>query len=223
MDNLLTKKILTSNDLEEIISRYHPMEISDVVVTGEPTQTKIVLHDGSCSYHYTIDNLNTFTYGTYVDALPADSVLVTGPYYNIAYTSAHGSEPVDKVVRAIYTGAYTLVSADVPTLTASGYSFKGWYVGAKLMSVGSTIMNASEFVAKWLNSYVLTYTSTYGTAPSAKDVEADDSGNYSLTTEDIPTLTAEGHVFTEWQIDGIKANVGDIITADTALVAVWAS
>lgn len=45
---------------------------------------------------------------------------------------------------------------------------------------------------------------------------------YTITAEDLPTLTAEGYTFKGWTLaDGTPVNVGDTITADTELVAVW--
>lgn len=65
----------------------------------------------------------------------------------------------------------------------------------------------------------LSYSSTYGTAPADKTVDE----GYALAAGDLPTLTADGHVFSKWVIGQTEAVVGTVIADDTELTAVWAS
>ncbi len=69
------------------------------------------------------------------------------------------------------------------------------------------------------NAVTISYSSEYGTAPDSKTV----TSGYELTTGDLPTLEAEGHVFSYWAIDSVEVEVGTVITEDTELTAVWAS
>lgn len=64
--------------------------------------------------------------------------------------------------------------------------------------------------------YTITYETEHGTAPTSKTVTVNEGESYTLTADDLPTLEADGYTFKGW-----SANVGDTISADTTLTAVW--
>lgn len=70
-----------------------------------------------------------------------------------------------------------------------------------------------------VNAVTLSYSSEYGTAPQNKTVDV----GYELTADDLPELTADGHVFSMWTVGGEEATAGTAILSDTELIAVWES
>ena len=145
--------------------------------------------------------------------------------YTITYSTDRGTAPEAKTVTVNEGESYTLTEADLPTLEAEGYDFIGWWPSDGLkVEVGDTISADTTLYAYWQKStvkYEISYQSAYGTPPASKTVTVDYGEAYALTAEDLPILTAEGYIFGRWTIDGVIANVGDPITADTMLVAVW--
>lgn len=153
-------------------------------------------------------------------------------YYNISYSSEHGTAPEDKEVES----GYILTAEDLPTLTADGYTFKGWdKAEGDVITEDTTITATWEIVpAKTPEDdssndpandpskdpsktpdpvmYTITYKSEKGTAPESIKVEE----GYALKAEDLPDLTDEDYDFTGWD----KA-AGDKITADTTITASW--
>lgn len=79
--------------------------------------------------------------------------------------------------------------------------------------------------------YTLTYETAQGTAPANKTVTVNYGESYTLTAADLPTLEAEGYNFNGWTMNGQIVNgvvisgdilsVGDTISADVTLIAVW--
>lgn len=69
--------------------------------------------------------------------------------HHIYYSTDHGTEPQPKTVE----DGYRLVSADLPTLTAEGYTFGGWYYDnytyRNPASVGDEIVADTDLFAKW--------------------------------------------------------------------------
>ena len=83
-------------------------------------------------------------------------------------------------------------------------------------------MEVGETATAWIpaeedvDTYTITYETAYGTAPNAKTVTVNVGEVYTLTEEDLPTLEADGYVFKGWSL-----SVGDTISADTVLTAIW--
>lgn len=77
-------------------------------------------------------------------------------------------------------------------------------------------------------AFTLSYESEQGTAPEAKaktvsyDI-ADKMLTFEVTLEeaDLPVLSANGYTHTGWTANGAAVSVGDTVTADTTLTAVW--
>jgi len=123
---------------------------------------------------------------------------------SILYSTAHGVTPQSKVVDL----GYTLTAEDLPTLSESGWVFKGWS-----KSIGDTISGDTVITASWKEIVTISYSTEHGTAPESKDVEA----GYKLVSADLPTLTDPNYVFVSWD-----KQVNDEINADTVITATWA-
>ena len=121
--------------------------------------------------------------------------------------------------------------ADLPTLEADGYTFKGWYLNGELVEGNYPINSDVTLTAMWEANapatvdYTITYVTAHGTAPNAKTVTVNEGESYVLTAADLPTLKINynyGYAFTGWTADGATIlSVGDTISADTVLTAVW--
>lgn len=100
----------------------------------------------------------------------------------------------------------------------------GWvnYYGETVTSTAfRDLLYSPTFKAVWEEApatvdYTITYETEHGTAPTSKTVTVNEGESYTLTADDLPTLEAEGYTFKGW-----SANVGDTISADTTLTAIW--
>ena len=72
-------------------------------------------------------------------------------------------------------------------------------------------------------SYTITYVSAKGTQPDAVTVTVTSGTSYALTANELPTLTAAGFTFGGWSLTegGEAVKVGDTISANTTLYALW--
>ena len=107
--------------------------------------------------------------------------------------------------------------------TRTGYTFGGWYTSSDFVG------NAYDFAtpvtaditlyAKWtINTYTISYSSDYGTAPATKTVE----WGTKLSDDDLAGITAEGKVFKGWKIgDNTYATTGTTVTDNITLTADW--
>jgi len=71
--------------------------------------------------------------------------------------------------------------------------------------------------------YTISYSTEYDTAPDDKVVKSMADKKYTLTSEDLPTLTSEDYVFGGWSINGKVVSEGDTIEKNTTLTAIWFS
>ena len=114
----------------------------------------------------------------------------------------------------IFGEEYTL-----PTLTKTGYTFKGWYKGTEL--VDSEKWNIPEnctLLARWdADKYSITFDNDgHGQALEDKEVTYDEG--YSLTD-----LTQTGYTFNGWYLDGVEFDDSGVwkLTEDITLKAGW--
>lgn len=144
--------------------------------------------------------------------------------YTITYETAHGAAPASKTVTVNEGESYTLTAADLPVLAASGYVFNGWLINGALASVGTTISANTTLTASWsvaTKTITISYSTAHGTAPNSKSVTVNVGESYALTTNDLPIITADGYIFGGWTLNGVLASVGDTISDNSTLVAVW--
>jgi len=131
----------------------------------------------------------------------------------IAYSTEHGVAPASKQVDK----NYKLTAGDLPSLSATGFVFEGWYIEGARATVGYVVTKNITLKAKWKDKITISYSTEHGTAPALKQVDK----NYKLTAEDLPSLSATGFVFEGWYIEGVKANVGYVVTKNITLSAKW--
>ena len=110
----------------------------------------------------------------------------------------------------------------------SGKDFSMGYMGVPRYILNGFIMDdisvwesgASEVFVETV-AYTITYESAHGTAPASKTVTVNEGESYSLTANDLPIITADGYIFGGWTLNGVLASVGDTISDNSTLVAVW--
>ncbi|MBR0486505.1 MAG: leucine-rich repeat protein [Treponema sp.] len=65
--------------------------------------------------------------------------------YTVSYSSEYGEPPVSKTVRY----GYQLTAADLPDLTQTNYSFKGWRLDGASIEAGYTVKKDMNLTAQW--------------------------------------------------------------------------
>ena len=131
----------------------------------------------------------------------------------ISYSTEHGTAPASRTVDK----DYKLKAGDLPSLSATGFVFEGWYVEGTKATVGYTVTKSITLIAKWKDKITISYSTEHGTAPASKTVDE----GYTLTQEDLPNISATGFVFEGWYIEGTKATVGYTVTKSITLTAKW--
>ena len=130
--------------------------------------------------------------------------------------------------------AYT---TSLPTPTAEGYSFEGWYLvktvdeetgKVSYSSIVSTTISATTMekdvtlYASWLKIYTITYVTAHGDAPETVTAK-ENSWIYSSSLPTMPE-TVDGLYFDGWQKeDGTKITGSLKVTSDMTITAIWVS
>ncbi len=139
-------------------------------------------------------------------------------YVNITYATAHGTEP----------GAIAVEKGDaigeLPTLSADGYVFKGWYLDSDYQNIATkdTVVTAdTTLYAKWVvysaEDYV-TISFDEATAGVQDDIVIEK--NTKVTS--LPDVSKTGYVFKGWYIDADfknEFNASANVTVDVTLYA----
>ena len=73
--------------------------------------------------------------------------------YTISYSSTYGNKPQAKTVKY----GYVLTAADLPDLTQTNYSFKGWVFDGASIEAGYTVKKDITLTAQW-DEIIATYT-----------------------------------------------------------------
>lgn len=134
------------------------------------------------------------------------------PTHTVTYSSAHGSVP-----EAISVEENTALSeGQLPTLSDDNASFAGWYCGNSKVEAGYVVNADLALTARW--EFTVTYSSQYGTAPEATNVEE----NSVLSAEQLPELSDDAAVFKGWYAGDTKAVPGEYQATDNVtLTARW--
>ncbi|MBQ4235512.1 MAG: InlB B-repeat-containing protein, partial [Treponema sp.] len=134
------------------------------------------------------------------------------PTHTVTYSSAHGSVP-----EAISVEENMALSEDqLPVLSDDNASFAGWYLGTSKVEPGYVVNADLALTARW--EFTVTYSSQYGTAPSAINVEE----NSVLSAEQLPELSDDAAVFKGWYAGDTKAVPGEYqVTNNVTLTARW--
>lgn len=111
----------------------------------------------------------------------------------------------------------------LPTPTADGYSFLGWYYNESLKTKAETNVSCFEdstFYAKWIKNYKITFNTDGGTVIADQTV---DEGSKVVMPEDP---TKEGHLFVDWYTDPEFTTVFNRdtkVTSNMTLYAKWSA
>ena len=138
--------------------------------------------------------------------------------YSVTYNiNGHGTAPAS-------LSDVTALPETLPTLTADGYTFEGWYLDEALTTVataGQAITANTTLYAKWtavVTKCSVTYNiNGHGTAQEALS-------EVTALPETLPTLTDADYNFGGWYLDEALTTVataGQAITANTTLYAKW--
>lgn len=137
--------------------------------------------------------------------------------YTVTYnTNGHGTTPT-KLTNV------TKLPSPLPTLSATGYTFDGWYTNSALTTkavAGSTITSDTTLYAKWtlVTGYTVTYNANgHGSTPTKLT-------NVTKLPSTLPTLSASGYTFGGWYTDSaltIRAVAGSTISSNITLYAKW--
>ena len=137
-----------------------------------------------------------------------------GEQCTISYNSDSGGVVRDKKV---YKGT-RLNIYHLPTLTKEGHDFEGWYSGGVRVESGYQVQGDEMLTARWkIHQYTVSYSTERGSAPAAKTYDY----NTTLGTAGLPSLTATGYTHTGWQVEGVAATAGYVVTKDVTLTAQW--
>lgn len=121
--------------------------------------------------------------------------------YTVTFDSTGGSTPSPSSKEVTYATTY----GTLPSVTRSGYTFKGWYTapsGGYQMTAGSVMNedNDHTLYAQWTaNTYTVTFYSMGGVDPTpftSKTV------TFGSTYGTLPTTTREAHTFKGWYTSG---------------------
>lgn len=137
-----------------------------------------------------------------------------GEQCTISYNSDGGGVVRDKKV---YKGT-RLNIYHLPTLTKEGHDFDGWYSGGVRVESGYQVQGDEMLTARWkIHQYTVSYSTERGGAPAAKTCDY----NTTLGRAGLPSLTATGYTHTGWQVEGVAATAGYVVTKDVTLTAQW--
>lgn len=128
--------------------------------------------------------------------------------------TADDFEFIDSVAQGL-----TVTVSESTKVIATGDAFAGLVIApAYYTTVAAPAGDDDEEV-----SYTITYYTENGTQPDAVTVTVTSGNSYALTANELPTLTAEGFTFGGWSLTegGEAVKVGDTISANTSLYALW--
>lgn len=143
-------------------------------------------------------------------------------YRTVTYSTEHATAPEKLTV----TDGTALTAEQLPTLTAEGYTFGGWYDGETKAEAGYKVTKDVTLTAKWT---VNTYTVTLNNNGSTDTITAT-YGKLLPDLEAIPTLEGStfGGYYTEQYAKGTKfidkdgkGSTAWNLTEDTTLYAAW--
>ena len=153
---------------------------------------------------------------------PTDTPVTKEIFYTIEYESEHCTLP-DSIKNGISVKENTtLIPENLPTLSAEGYAFGGWYDGETLVVAGEyKVTKETTLTAKWTIAtvlYTISFVSDYGTTPESITLPK----NTILMEDNVPTLFEEGYRFDGWYDGETKIEVGSYkIEKNVELTAKW--
>lgn len=141
-----------------------------------------------------------------------------GETYTVTYnTNNHGEQP--EAVSGV-----TSLPNPLPTLTASGYVFAGWYLDEGLTQIatgGATISADTTLYAKWVEEEIETYTITFEENGGS---EVQDLAGQTEIPSSLPIPVRNGYLFEAWYTDSALTNLavaGTELISNITLYAKW--
>ena len=110
-----------------------------------------------------------------------------------------------------------------PSAEREGYTLEGWYTDSSFKNnynFDTPVTDTLTLYANWsINTYTITYSSDYGTAPVVKTV----NWGTKLSEDDLAEIEAEGWVFKGWKIGSTNtyATTDTTVTDNITLTADW--
>lgn len=148
------------------------------------------------------DNTGTSTYIQEITITRGGSSTGTSGY-TITYSTSVGTAPESK------SDITTLTADELPTLSADGYTFVGWYTDSELTTpavAGATISGNTTLYAKWtINKYTVTATAENGSIAIKDGNDNPVQTNTEVEHGTSLTFTAtpnDGYEFTSWSVTG---------------------
>ena len=145
--------------------------------------------------------------------------------YTISYSTSVGTAPASK------SNITKLTAAELPTLTADGYTFVGWYFDEKFSSqatAGATISANTTLYAKW--TVTVTANAANGTVTitdgSGNTIESGSQVNYGTNLVFTATPNS-GYKFSSWTVTGTTGTADGAtytiasLEAETAVTATF--
>ncbi len=143
---------------------------------------------------------------------------LTAQWTPVKYTVSYSTERGGTVEAKPYAYNTTLGTAGLPSLTATGYTHTGWQVEGKTAAEGYVVTKDVTLTATWeIQRYTISYSTAHGIKPEAKTYDY----NTPLGTAGLPSLTATGYTHTGWQVEGVTATAGYVVTKAVTLTATW--
>lgn len=142
--------------------------------------------------------------------------------YKVTFITEHGTLP-DSIKNGITVNENSVLKADnLPSLSAEGFAFGGWYDGETLVVANEyKVTKNVTFTGKWTVatvSYTVSFVSAHGTAPQAITLPE----NTVLLADNVPILSEQGYRFDGWFDGDNKIEVGSyVIEKDIELTAKW--
>lgn len=151
-------------------------------------------------------------------------------YRTVTYSTEHATAPEKLTVE----DGTALTAEQLPTLTAEGYTFGGWYDGEIKAEAGYKVTKDVTLTAKWTKKAVTptpddgeddggdtgkttTYTVTFSTDGAETKQTIAEGEKVSKPTD--PTKT--GYTFDGWYKDDTKFDFETTVTANLTLTAKW--
>ena len=151
----------------------------------------------------------------------------TDNFCTVSFQTIYGTAPEPLIVQE----NTILTSSHLPSLTADGYTFNGWYDGEMLVESDNFMVTKDiTLTASWSPignnnnenettiMYTISYESSYGEIPNSIEVKE----NTILSENQLPLLTVDGYNFEGWFDGDTLAEPGKYtVIQDVTFTAQW--
>ncbi len=142
----LWNEIIASYTVKHLLQNLADDSYTEDEEASEPKSGKSGTQTAAAAKTYEGFTAKTFTQAT----IQADGTTVIQIYYDrntytVSYSSTYGEPPASKTVKY----GYVLTTADLPDLTQTNYSFKGWFLDGASIEAGYIVKKAITLTAQW--------------------------------------------------------------------------